>query len=467
MELFRLSLKEAAEGLRKKKFSCLELTSAVLSQIAKREKEIDAFLTLSEELALGEAKKIDGLLSNGQTLPTLAGIPGAIKDVIVTQGIRTTAASAILDDFVPPYDATVVRRLKENQAVIVGKTNCDEFAMGSSTENSAYKRTKNPHDLTRVPGGSSGGSAAAVAADLCIYALGSDTGGSIRQPASLCGVVGLKPTYGLVSRYGLIAMASSLDQIGPITKTVEDAAIVLNTISGHDPDDSTSAKVKAVDYTKNLGQSIKGIKIGIAKEYFGQGLDKGVREIIEKAIKKLEGLGAKTVEVSIPHQEYALATYYIIMPSEVSANLARFDGIRFGKTRNHFGPEPKRRVMLGTYALSHGYYDQYYLKAVKVRHLLQRDFQEAFQKADVIVGPTSPTVAWKFGEKMKDPLKMYLSDIYTVTANLVGIPGISIPAGFSNGLPVGLQIMGPHFREDLILQVAHQYEQTRGISRKN
>lgn len=459
MELCHLSLKEAAGGLRKKKFSCLELTSAVLSQIAKREQEIGAFLTLSEELALGEAKKIDELLSNGQTLPTLAGIPGAVKDVIVTQGIRTTAASAILDDFVPPYDATVVRRLKENQAVIVGKTNCDEFAMGSSTENSAYKRTKNPHDLTRVPGGSSGGSAAAVAADLCIYALGSDTGGSIRQPASLCGVVGLKPTYGLVSRYGLIAMASSLDQIGPITKTIEDAAIILNTISGHDPDDSTSAKVKVIDYTKNLGQSIKGIKIGIAKEYFGQGLDRGVREIIEKAIKKLEGLGAKMVEVSIPHQEYALATYYIIMPSEVSANLARFDGIRFGKTRNHFGPEPKRRIMLGTYALSHGYYDQYYLKAAKVRHLLKNDFQKAFQKTDVIVGPTSPTVAWKSGEKMKNPLKMYLSDIYTVTANLVGIPGISIPAGFSNGLPVGLQIMGPHFREDLILQVAHNYEQ--------
>lgn len=459
MDLSNLSVKEAAAGLRKKKFSSLELTFAVLAQISKKEKEIDAYLTLTEELALNEAKNVDELLSSGQDLPTLSGIPVAIKDVIVTEGIRTTAASKILDDFVPPYDGTVVRRIKENHGVMLGKTNCDEFAMGSSTENSAYKKTKNPHDLTRVPGGSSGGSAASVAADLCIYSLGSDTGGSIRQPASLCGVVGLKPTYGLVSRFGLIAMASSLDQIGPLTKTVEDVAIVLNDISGHDPYDSTSAKNKIQDYTKSLSKSMREIKIGIAKEYFGKGLDRGVRVVIEKAFKKLEDLGAKTVEISIPHQEYALATYYIIMPSEVSANLARFDGIRYGKTRDHFGPEPKRRIMLGTYALSVGYYDQYYLKAARVRNLLKQDFDEAFKKVDIIVGPTSPTVAWKFGEKMDDPLKMYLSDIYTVTANLVGIPAISVPCGFSDGLPVGLQIMGPHFREDLILQVAYNYEQ--------
>lgn len=459
MDLATLSIKEAHGGLSKKKFSSVELTSSVFSQIKKKEKDIDAYLTLTEELALEKAKAVDELLSANQVLSPLAGIPVAIKDVIVTKGIRTTAGSKILEDFIPPYDATVVRKLKENHSVFLGKTNCDEFAMGSSTENSAYKKTKNPHDLKRIPGGSSGGSAAAVASNMATYALGTDTGGSIRQPASLCGVVGLKPTHGLVSRYGLIAMASSLDQAGAFTKTVEDAAIVLNTISGHDPYDATSAKVKAQDYTKSLGKSIKGLKIGIAQEYFSEGLDRGVKETVETAIKKLEGEGAKLVNISIPHQEHALATYYIIMPSEVSANLARFDGIRFGKSRDHFGSEAKRRIMLGTYALSAGYYDQYYLKAAKVRNLLKADFDRAFKKVDVICGPVSPTIAWKLREKVDDPLKMYLSDIYTVTANLVGIPGISLPCGSSDGLPVGLQIMGPHFGEDLILQVANAYEQ--------
>ena len=460
MDLASLSIKKALEGLVSKKFSAFELTSAVFSMIRKKEKYIEAYLTLAEERALKEAKNVDRLLTDGQNLPHLAGIPIAVKDVIITREIRTTAASKILDDFIPPYDATVVQKLKDNHAVILGKTNCDEFAMGSSTENSAFQTTKNPHDFSRVPGGSSGGSAAAVAANMTIYALGSDTGGSIRQPASLCGVVGLKPTYGLVSRYGLIAMASSLDQIGPITKTVEDAAIVLNAIAGFDPYDATSTDLASQDYTKSLKKNIKGLKVGFAKEYFSEGLDKKVSGVIERAVGKLESQGANIIEISIPHQEYALATYYLTMPAEVSANLARFDGIRYGKSRDRFGPEVKRRVVLGTYALSAGYYDQYYLKAAKVRNLLKVDFDKAFEKVDVIIGPTSPTVAWKFGEKIKDPLKMYLSDIYTVTANLVGIPAISVPCGKADGLPVGLQIMGPHFREDLILQVACNFEQT-------
>lgn len=465
MKLDDLTITQVAAGLRAKKFSSFEVTKFYLDQIQKKESQIGAYLTITEEIALKEAKNVDELISNNQKLPLLAGIPVSIKDVICTKDITTTAASAILEDFIPPYDATVLVKLKQNHAVFLGKTNCDEFAMGSSTENSAYKLTKNPHDLTRVPGGSSGGSAAAVGANLSVYSLGSDTGGSIRQPAALCGVVGLKPTYGAVSRYGLIAMGSSLDQIGPITKTVEDAAIVLTAISGFDPFDANSANLAAKDYTKNLEKGIKSIKVGIAKEYFavpagsqGEGLDRGVGEVVKKAIKKLENLGAKLEEISLPHQEYALAVYYIIMPSEVSANLARYDGIRFGKTREFFGPEPKRRIILGTYTLSSGYYDQYYNKAAKVRNLIKADFDKAFAKVDVIVGPTTPSVAWKIGEKTSDPLKMYLSDIYTVTANLAGIPAISVPAGLVDGLPVGLQIMGPNFAEDLILQVANAYE---------
>jgi len=459
MSFDNLSISQAAKGLKDRKFSSTELTKFYLSQIKKKDKTIGAFITVSEEVALKEAKNVDVLIANNQELSPLAGIPCSIKDVICTKAIRTTAASKILEDFIPPYDATVVARLKEHHVVILGKTNCDEFAMGASTENSAYFPTKNPHNLATVPGGSSGGSAAAVAADMCIWALGSDTGGSIRQPASLCGVVGLKPTYGLVSRYGLISMASSLDQIGPIAKTVEDAAVILDVISGHDPFDATSTNVKKYGYRKALRKSIKGLKIGVAKEYFSQGLDNGVKQVIKKAIEKLDKQGAKIVEVSLPHQEFALETYYIIMPSEVSSNLARFDGIRFGRTRNYFGDEVKRRIILGTYTLSSGYYDQYYLKAAKVRNLIKQDFERAFRKVDVICGPVSPTVAWKLGEKVDNPLTMYLSDIYTVTANLVGIPAMSIPCGFSDGLPVGLQLMAPHFREDLIFRVGYNYEQ--------
>ena len=460
MKFDELTISTVSQGLRQKKFSSTELTKFYFGQIQKKEPEIGAYLIVTKELAQKVAANVDELISNNQELPTLAGIPVAVKDVICTKGITTTAGSAILENFIPPYDATVVLRLKQNHAVILGKTNCDEFAMGSSTENSAYKKTKNPSDFARVPGGSSGGSAAAVAANLCLYSLGSDTGGSVRQPAALCGVVGLKPTYGLVSRYGLIAMGSSLDQIGPITKTAEDAAIVLSAISGFDHFDANSAQLKVKDYTKDLKKEVKGLKIGVAKEYFGQGLDRGVEEVIKKAIKKLEDLGAKIVEISIPHQEYVLACYYIIMPSEASTNLARYDGIRFGKTREFFGSEPARRIILGTFALSTGYYDQYYNKAAKVRNLIKQDFDKAFKKVDVIVGPTTPSVAWKIGEKTEDPLKMYLSDIYTVTANLTGMPAISVPAGSVNGLPVGLQIAGPHFSEDLILQVAYNFEQT-------
>lgn len=459
MKLSELTVKDAHEGLRKKQFSAVELTKAVLSEIKKKEKTIQAYITVTEQEALDGARKVDQLITDNQPLAPLSGIPVAVKDVISTQGVQTTAGSKILEGYIPPYDATVVQKLREQNVVIIGKTNCDEFAMGSSTENSAYQKTKNPHDTTRVPGGSSGGSAAAVAANECLLSLGSDTGGSIRQPAALCGVVGLKPTYGRVSRYGLIAMASSLDTIGPIAKTVEDAALALTLIAGHDPLDATTRNVPVPDYTKKLRDGIVGVRVGVPREYFGQGLNTDVRKMVERAIKQLEEQGAKVIEISLPYQEYALAVYYIIVPSEISANMARFDGIRYGKDRAHFGDEVKRRIMLGTYTLSSGYYDQYYNKAAKVRALIKRDFDEAFQKVDVIIGPTSPTVAWKFGEKVDNPLEMYLSDIYTITANLVGIPGISIPCGQVQGLPVGLQIMGPHFGEEKVLQIAYAYEQ--------
>ncbi len=460
MRLNELTIKDAHEGLKKKQFSAVELTKAVLSEIKKKEKTIRAYITVTEQEALDGARKVDQLITDNQPLSPLSGIPVAVKDVISTQGVETSAGSKILEGYIPPYDATVVQKLREQNVVIIGKTNCDEFAMGSSTENSAYQKTKNPHDTTRVPGGSSGGSAAAVAAHECLLSLGSDTGGSIRQPAALCGVVGLKPTYGRVSRYGLIAMASSLDTIGPIAKTVEDAALALTLIAGHDPLDATTRNVPVPDYTKKLRDGIVGVRVGVPREYFGQGLNTDVRKMVERAIKQLEEQGAKVVEISLPYQEYALAVYYIIVPSEISANMARFDGVRYGKDRAHFGDEVKRRIMLGTYTLSSGYYDQYYNKAAKVRALIKRDFDEAFRKVDVIIGPTSPSVAWKFGEKTDNPLEMYLSDIYTITANLVGIPGISIPCGQVQGLPVGLQIMGPHFGEEKVLQIAYAYEQT-------
>ena len=423
---------------------------------------------------MAKAEEMDALAAKGEKLPPLGGVPVGIKDVMVTHGVRTTAGSKILGNYIPPYDCTAVARLEAAGAVVLGKMNCDEFAMGSSNENSAWKPVHNPRDLSRVPGGSSGGSAAAVAADMAVVTLGSDTGGSIRQPASFCGVVGLMPTYGRVSRYGLIAFASSLDHIGPLAKTVKDAAIVLRTIAGRDAMDSTSAEVPVPDYVAELEKPVRGLKIGVAKEYFGEGLDAEVRKAIEAAIQKLASLGCEIVEVSLPHTKYAIPAYYIVATAEASANLARFDGVRYGyrasgvrslsdmyrRSRDEgFGAEVKRRIMLGTYALSAGYYDAYYLKAQKVRTLLTRDFEDAFKKVDAIVTPTSPTAAFKLGEKVDDPLAMYLADIYTVTADLAGIPGISIPCGETKEkLPIGVQILGKHFDESTILRVANAYE---------
>src|SRR6202161_533984 len=445
------------------------------SRIKKEDPEIGAFLTLCEERALAQAGRIDAMAAEGKDLPPLAGVPVAIKDVMVTNGVRTTAGSKMLDNFIPPYDCTAVARLEAAGAVILGKLNCDEFAMGSSTENSAYHVVHNPRDKSRVPGGSSGGSAAAVAADMAVATLGSDTGGSIRQPASFCGVVGLMPTYGRVSRYGLIAFASSLDRIGPLTKTVKDAATVLRTIAGRDPMDSTPAEVPVPDYVAELEKPVRGLKLGVAKEYFGDGLDAEVRHAVESAIDKLKSLGCAVGAVSLPHPPYAIPTYYLIATAEASSNLARYDGVRYSyrapgvkslsemyrRTRDEgFGAEVKRRIMLGTYALSAGYYDAYYLKAQRVRTLLTRDFEEAFRKVDAIVTPTSPTAAFRLGEKSNDPLAMYLADIYTVTADLAGIPGISIPCGATKEkLPIGLQILGKHFDEATILRVANAYEQ--------
>jgi aspartyl-tRNA(Asn)/glutamyl-tRNA(Gln) amidotransferase subunit A len=448
------------------------------ARIKKEDAGIGAFLTLCEERALTQAARIDTMAAEGKPLPPLAGVPIAIKDVMVTNGVRTTAGSKILDNFIPPYDCTAVARLEAAGAVILGKLNCDEFAMGSSNENSAYHAVHNPRDKSRVPGGSSGGSAAAVAADMAVATLGSDTGGSIRQPASFCGVVGLKPTYGRVSRYGLIAFASSLDHIGPLTNTVKDAALMLRTIAGRDPMDATSADLPVPDYVAELEKPIrnsdKALKVGVAKEYFGSGLDPAVRAAVEAAIQKLAELGCEIVPISLPHTEYAVPTYYILATAEASSNLARYDGVRYGfrakstnlsemyrQTRDGgFGMEVKRRIMLGTYALSAGYYDAYYLKAQKVRTLLARDFDEAFQKVDVIAAPTYPTPAFKLGEKVNDPLAMYLADIYTVTANLAGIPGISIPCGENHEkLPIGLQLFARHFDESTLLRVAYAYEQ--------
>jgi len=472
------SIDEIRSAIAEGRTTALEIVEACYAQIKKEDGEIGAFLTLSEDRAMAQVERIHKLAADGKPLPPLAGVPVAIKDVMVTRGVRTTAGSKILEHFVPPYDCTAVARLEAAGAVVLGKLNCDEFAMGSSTENSAYRPVRNPRDKTRVPGGSSGGSAAAVAARMAVATLGSDTGGSIRQPASFCGVVGLKPTYGRVSRYGLIAFASSLDHIGPFAHRVKDAALVLRTIAGRDPMDSTSAEVPVPDYVAELEKALAGskraVKIGVAKEYFGSGLDVEVRAAVEAAIQKLGSLGCEIVPVSLPHTEYAIPAYYIVATAEASANLARYDGVRYGfrargarslaemyrETRDGgFGMEVKRRIMLGTYALSAGYYDAYYLKAQKVRTLLTRDFDEAFKKVDVIAAPTAPTVAFKLGEKVDDPLAMYLADIYTVTANLAGIPGISIPcAETREGLPIGLQIFGRWFDEATVLRVAHAYE---------
>lgn len=438
VDITSFTLTQTLDALKNKEFSQEEFNKAYLDRIKNLNPKLNAYLEIVEN------KK---------------GIPAAIKDVISTKGIPTTASSKVLGNYIPPYNATAINRLLGNGISFIGKTNSDEFAMGGSGENSAFGPTKNPWDLNKVPGGSSSGSAVAVSADLCVFALGSDTGGSIRQPASLCGVVGLKTSYGRVSRYGLIPMASSLDSIGPITKSVEDAALVLDWISGSDGYDSNCIKEKFTMQPLRLQTGVKGLKVGVPKEYFGEGLDRSVKKVIEEAIKKLEELGAEIVEVSLPHSEYALAAYYIIVPSEVSSNMARYDGIRYGLSRENIGPEVKRRIMLGTYALSSGYYDEYYAKAAKVRTLVKSDFEKAFQKVDVIVGPVSPTTAWNLGEKVDDPLTMYLADIYTISANLAGIPALSVPCGFSDGLPVGLQILGKHFDEETILRVGYAYEQ--------
>jgi aspartyl-tRNA(Asn)/glutamyl-tRNA(Gln) amidotransferase subunit A len=475
MDLSSLTIDATRSAIQERKTTAVALIESFYSRIEKDDPQIGAYLMLSKDRAFAKAAEIDALAAKGETLPPLGGVPVGIKDVMVTRGVRTTAGSKILGNYIPPYDCTAVARMEAAGAVVLGKLNCDEFAMGSSNENSAWHPVHNPRDLSRVPGGSSGGSAAAVAADMAVATLGSDTGGSIRQPASFCGVVGLMPTYGRVSRYGLIAFASSLDRIGPLTKSVKDAAIVLRSIAGREPMDATSAEVPVPDYVVELEKPVRGLRLGVAKEYFGEGLDPEVKKAVEAAIQKLAQLGCEIVPVSLPHTEYAIPTYYIVATAEASSNLARFDGVRYGyragdartpsemyrRTRDHgFGAEVKRRIMLGTYALSAGYYDAYYLKAQKVRTLLVRDFEEAFKKVDAIVTPTSPTAAFKLGEKVDDPLAMYLADIFTVTADLAGIPGISIPCGDTKeNLPVGLQILGKHFDESTILRVAHAYEQ--------
>lgn len=467
------TIHEAQRLLRTKERSSVELTKACLERIHQVEPKVHALVTVTDELALSQAKKADELIAAGDSHP-LTGIPAIIKDNICTKGTRTTCSSRMLENFVPPYNATVVEKLNRCGVVMVGKANMDEFAMGSSTEHSAFFPTHNPWDLSRVPGGSSGGSAVAVASGEAVYALGSDTGGSIRQPAGFCGITGLKPTYGRVSRYGLVAFASSLDQIGPLTRDVADCALVLNAIASYDPRDSTSVPYPTPDYTQCLDAELNGLRIGIPKEYFVKGMQQEVDDAIKAAIAKLEALGASIDEVSLPHTPYALAAYYIIAPSEASANLARYDGVKYGfsyketdnmwealeKTRQHgFGDEVKRRIMLGTYALSAGYYDAYYLKAQKVRTLIRREFDQAFEKYDVLVTPTSPTVPFKMGEKMDDPLQMYLSDVCTLPINIAGLPAISIPAGFADGLPIGMQIIGKPFSEETILKVAHAYQQ--------
>jgi aspartyl-tRNA(Asn)/glutamyl-tRNA(Gln) amidotransferase subunit A len=474
MELYQMTAHQLHDLLRRKEVTSKEITRSVFDRVQKVEDRIHAYITLLPEMALQQAEEADIRIRKGDFGP-LTGIPVAIKDLICTQGIRTTCGSHILDNFVPNYDATVTAKLKTAGAVFVGKTNMDEFAMGSSTENSHFGPTRNPWDLGRIPGGSSGGSAASVAADECILSLGSDTGGSIRQPAACCGIVGLKPTYGRVSRYGLVAFASSLDQIGPFAKDVRDAALLLNAISGHESRDSTSADLPVPDYTRSLTQDVRSMVLGLPREAFGEGIDPEVEAKIREAIRTLEKLGAKIVDVSLPHSEYAVAVYYIIAPAEASSNLARYDGVKYGfrakgahdllemykETRSQgFGAEVKRRIMIGTYVLSAGYYDAYYRKASQVRTLIGGDFAKAFAQCDAIILPTAPTPAFKLGEKVDDPLQMYLSDIYTIPCNLAGLPGLSLPCGFSrSGLPIGLQILGDHYQEEKILRIAFAYEQ--------
>jgi aspartyl-tRNA(Asn)/glutamyl-tRNA(Gln) amidotransferase subunit A len=462
-----------------KKISARELTAVFYARIDQHNPELNAFLKLSPERADAQAERLDSAIAKGEDLPPLAGVPVAIKDVISTKGIRTTCGSKILENYLPPYDATAVERLENAGAIILGKTNCDEFAMGSSNENSAYGPVRNPVAIDRVPGGSSGGSAAAVAAGLTVAALGTDTGGSIRQPGACCGIPAMMPTYGRVSRYGLIAFASSLDRIGPFATSVADAAAVMRAIAGRDENDSTSAAVPVADYTSEIAKPLEGVRIGVPQDYFGEGLDSEVKTKIQAGIALLERLGCRRIPLQMPHTDYAIATYYIIATAEASSNLARYDGVRYGlrvpgatlldmyrRTRERgFGAEVKRRIMLGTYALSAGYYDAYYLRAQKVRSLIARDFADAFQKVDAIITPTMPTPAFRLGEKTADPLHMYLADIYTVTGSLAGVPGISIPCGKTrSGLPVGMQIFGRHFQEARVLQLAHTFEKAGGFS---
>ncbi|NPA53087.1 MAG: Asp-tRNA(Asn)/Glu-tRNA(Gln) amidotransferase subunit GatA [Aquificae bacterium] len=481
MSLWQKSLKELSDLVKNKEVKPSEIIESFVERTKEFEPKINSYVTDLTQQALEKAKEADEKLSSLENIPDLFGLPIAIKDNISTKGIRTTCSSKMLENYVPPFDATVIEKLNQQGYIITGKTNLDEFAMGSSTENSAFFTTKNPWDLERVPGGSSGGSAAAVGAGIVPAALGSDTGGSIRQPAAFCGVVGLKPTYGRVSRYGLVAFASSLDQIGPITRTVEDAALLLNIISGKDPKDSTSDNVPVLDFLSYIGKDIKGIKIGLPKEFFIEELDSQIKETVLNAAKELEKEGAELVEVSLPTTKYAIEAYYIIAPSEASSNLARYDGVRYGyrakeyknleemysKTRDEgFGAEVKRRIMLGTYALSSGYYDAYYLKAQKVRTLIYQEFMNVFKEVDVLLTPTTPDVAFKIGEKTDDPIQMYLSDIFTVSVNMASLPGISIPCGFKDNLPIGMQIIGKPFDEGTVLQVASYYEKMHDFHKR-
>jgi len=477
MGIESLTVHELRDKLDKRQVSSAELTKAFLERIDQTDGRVNSYVTVCEKEALDAAADADKRIASGDILP-LTGIPMSVKDIFCTRGILTTCSSRMLSEFIPPYDASSITRIREMGAVIIGKTNMDEFAMGSSTETSFYGTTKNPWNIEMIPGGSSGGSAASVAADQCAASLGTDTGGSIRQPAALCGVVGVKPTYGRVSRYGVVAFASSLDQVGPITKDVRDAAILLEAIAGYDPKDSTSVQREVPQYGKLLTGDIKGLKLGVPREYFIEGIDPDVKSAVDRAISDMEELGAEIVEISLPHTEHAVAVYYIVAPAEASSNLARYDGVKYGfrakdvdnlqdmynKTRAQgFGQEVKRRIMLGTYALSAGYYDAYYLKAQKVRTLISRDFREAYEKCDIIVTPTAPAPAFRIGEKAADPLQMYLSDIFTISCNLAGLPGISIPCGLSKeGLPIGLQLIGNHFDEGALLKTAHAYEQSTG-----
>jgi len=468
MKLNDLTILEAQKALFDKKFSALELVASCLERVKEVDRKINALITVCDKQALDQAKKADKLLTFSTTRKEdkpLLGIPFVLKDLFLTSGIRTTAGSKVLENYIPVYDATVSRKLKEAGAIIIGKANCDAWGHGSSGENSDFGSTRNPWNLAFVPGGSSSGSAAALAAGECLAATGTDTGGSIRLPASFCNLVGLKPTYGRVSRYGIIAMASSLDSPGHFAKTVKDSAFILGVTAGQDPLDATTPNIPVDDYLKTIEQEIKGVKIGLPKEYFAEGISSEMKEKVNEAVLIFEKLGAKIIEISLPHTQYALACYYLIQPSEVSSNLARYDGIRFGYERQKFEDEAKRRIMLGTFALSSGYYDAYYLKAMKVRTLIKQDFDRAFEKVDAILAPVSPTPPFKIGEKVDDPLKMYLSDIYTVTANLAGIPGLALPVGFIAGLPVGIQVLGPQFSEKLLFRIGYNFEQETKIGK--